>query len=238
MLVEIYSDVVCPWCYVGKRRFEKALAEFDGRDDVRVVWRPFQLDPRAPAQPTPSLDGYARKFGGPAAAIEITGRMTQMAEAEGLDFDFGIAQRANTLDAHRLIWLGGQLGVQDAVKERLLRAYFTEGVDVADHDELTRLGTEAGLPAERVRAMLGSDEGFAEVRAEIEEGLERGVSAVPTFVFEGTWAVPGAQDPTTMLAVLRRVQEKLGQATADASVSPAAATDGDADACADDACDV
>jgi predicted DsbA family dithiol-disulfide isomerase len=221
---------VCPWCYVGKRRFEKALAEFEGRDEVEVIWRPFQLDPRAPAQATPALDGYARKFGGPTEALRITERMTQMAEAEGLDFDFGIAQRANTLDAHRLIWLGGEAGVQDAVKERLLRAYFSEGIDVANHDELVRLGAEAGLDGQRVRAMLASDEGLADVQAEIQEGLERGVTAVPTFVFEGTWAVPGAQDPATMLAVLRRVREKLGGAAAERAANDAAA-------CTDDACD-
>jgi predicted DsbA family dithiol-disulfide isomerase len=225
--VEIYSDVVCPWCYIGKRRFEKALAEFEGRDDVQVVWKPYQLDPRAPTLPTPALDAYARKFGGPDEALRITGHLADMGRAEGLDLDFTIAQRANTLDAHRLLWLAEREGDQDAVKERLLRAYFTEGRDVADVDELVAVAADAGMDADRVRTYLASDEGTAEVRAEIAEAVERGITAVPTFVFEGQWAVPGAQDPDTMLRVLRRVQDRI--------VAPAPA---EAEGCADDTCEI
>ena len=213
VLVEIYSDIVCPWCYIGKRRFEQALAQFDGRDDVEIVWRPFQLDPRAPVEPTPALDGYARKFGGPSEAVRITDHLTKMGEAAGLDFDFGIAQRANTFDAHRLLWFAEREcpSDQDAVKERLLRAYFSEGIDVADRGELVRLGSEAGLDPARVTEFLASDDGVDEVREELLVGLERGVTAVPTFVFEGQWAVPGAQDPDTMLRVLQRVQERMAK---------------------------
>jgi predicted DsbA family dithiol-disulfide isomerase len=228
VLVEIYSDVVCPWCYIGKRRFERALAEFEGRDDVEVVWRPYQLDPRAPAQPTPALDGYARKFGGPEQALRITSQMTEVGRAEDLELDFTQAQRANTFDAHRLLWLAEREGDQDAVKEALLAAYFTEGRDVSDLDELVAIGAAAGLEAERVRSMLTSDEGRAEVQAELRTAVERGITAVPTFVFEGQWAVPGAQDPDTMLMVLRRVKERLG----------AAVTVPATDTCADDACDL
>jgi predicted DsbA family dithiol-disulfide isomerase len=228
VLVEIYSDVVCPWCYIGKRRFERALAEFEGRDDVEVVWRPYQLDPRAPAQPTPALDGYARKFGGPEQALRITSQMTEVGRAENLELDFTQAQRANTFDAHRLLWLAEREGDQDAVKEALLAAYFTEGRDVSDVDELVAIGAAAGLEAERVRSMLTSDEGRAEVQAELRTAVERGITAVPTFVFEGQWAVPGAQDPDTMLMVLRRVKERLG----------AAVTVPATDTCADDACDL
>ena len=228
MKVEIYSDVVCPWCYIGKRRFERALAEYEDADDVEIVWKPYQLDPRAPKDPTPALDAYARKFG--PDAQRITDHMTEIGRTEGLTMDFGIAQRANTFDAHRLLWLAEHEGDQDATKERLLRAYFTEGVDVADHAELTRLAAEAGLPAERVSAFLASDEGAAEVREEMMIGLERGVTAVPTFVFEGVWAVPGAQEPETMLLVLRRVRDRLGDA--------APAGDEAAGACDDEACEV
>jgi predicted DsbA family dithiol-disulfide isomerase len=205
--VEIYSDVVCPWCYIGKRRFEQARERFDG--DVEVVWKPYQLDPRAPTEATPALDAYARKFGGPEEALRITQRLADVGRSEGLDLDFGTAQRANTFDAHRLLWLARGEGGQDAVKERLLRAYFTEGRDIADPEVLVSVAAAAGLDAERVRAFLGSDEGAAEVRGEIQEGLERGVTAVPTFVFEGVWAVPGAQEPDTMLAVLERVRQRL-----------------------------
>lgn len=207
MRVEIYSDVVCPWCYIGKRRFEQALAQFEGHADVEVVWKPHQLDPRAPSQPTPALDAYARKFG--PDAEKITEHMAAVGRTEGLDMNYAIAQRANTFDAHRLLWLAEREGDQNALKELLLRAYFSEGVDVASHAELARLASEAGMDRTGVEAFLASDEGVAEVREEIQFGLERGVTAVPTFVFEGQWAVPGAQDPDTMLTVLRRVSERL-----------------------------
>ena len=209
MLVEIYSDVVCPWCYIGKRRFEAALARYDKRDDVTIVWKPFQLDPRAPKEPTPVIDAYARKFGGPDEAMRIIDRVTSMAEPEGLDFHLDEAQRANTFDAHRVIGLAARHGRQGEVKERLLRAYFTEGRNVGDADELADLAAEAGLDRAEVAAFLASDEGVAELQAQLRDAYERGITAVPTFVFEGKWSVPGAQDPDTMLLVLKRVEEKL-----------------------------
>ncbi len=209
MQVEIYSDVVCPWCYIGKRRFEEALSRFDGRDDVTVVYKPFQLDPNAPNEPTPVMDAYARKFGGPEEAARIMERVTSAAAPEGLDFHLEVAQRANTFDAHRLIGYAERQGVQAAMKERLLQAYFIEGRHVGDHDQLADLAAEIGLERADVADFLASDDGVAELRAELRESLERGVSAVPTFVFEGRWAVPGAQDADTMLRVLETVAEKL-----------------------------
>ena len=213
MLVEIYSDVVCPWCYIGKRRFEAALARFDGRDDVTVVFKPFQLDPNAPREPTPVLDAYARKFGGPEEAARIVERVTAVAAPEGLDFHMDIAQRANTFDAHRVIAFAARHGRQAAMKERLLQAYFIEGRHVGDPAQLAALAGEVGLDTDEVAAFLASDDGVAELRAELLDSLERGVSAVPTFVFEGRWAVPGAQDADTMLRVLETVAEKLATAT-------------------------
>jgi predicted DsbA family dithiol-disulfide isomerase len=226
VLVEIYSDVVCPWCYIGKRRFEDALNRFEGRDDVTVVWRPFQLDPHAPTSPTPVADAYARKFGGPEAAMRIIDKMTATAAGDGLDFHLDAAQRANTFDAHRLIDYAARHGCQSAMKERLLRAYFSDGKDIADRSVLAELATGASLDRDDVARFLASDEGKAELREELLQGLERGVTAVPTFVFESTWAVPGAQDADTMLRVLRTVAERLTPAP------PAAAT------CDDDACAV
>jgi predicted DsbA family dithiol-disulfide isomerase len=227
VLVEIYSDVICPWCYIGKRRFEDALARFDGRDDVTVVWRPFQLDPHAPPTPMPVADAYARKFGGPEQAGQIIERMTTTAATEGLDFHMDEAQRSNTFLAHRLIWFAARAGQQGAMKERLLRAYFTEGRHVGDAAVLADLAAQVGLDRDEVVAFLASDEGVAELREELLQGLERGVTAVPTFVFENTWAVPGAQDSDTMLRVLETVAAKLVPAS----------TSGD-DACDDDACAV
>jgi predicted DsbA family dithiol-disulfide isomerase len=209
MLVEIYSDVVCPWCYIGKRRFEQALARYDKRDEVEVVFRPFQLDPHAPTAPTPVIDAYARKFGGPEAAEQIVHRLTGTAAEDGLDFHLDIAQRANTFDAHRLLAFAARHGKQWDMKERLLRAYFVEGVNVADRDDLARLAGEVGLDPDEVRTYLASEEGVAELREELMASLERGITAVPTFVVGGKWAVPGAQDPETMLIVLQKVEEKL-----------------------------
>ena len=211
MRVEIWSDVVCPWCFIGKHRFEEALAQFEHADEVEVVFRPYQLDPGAPRTPTPALDGYARKFGGPEAALAIADRLTRLGASEGLTIDFTIAQRANTFDAHRVLWLAEQIDPagQPAVKERLLRAYFSEGVDIGDRAQLARLAGEAGLDAADVRAALDGGAGVAEVRAQLDQGIELGITAVPTFVFEHVWSVPGAQEPATMLAVLNRVQERL-----------------------------
>jgi predicted DsbA family dithiol-disulfide isomerase len=212
MLVEIYSDVVCPWCYIGKRRFEAALERFDGRDDVTVVFKPFQLDPRAPKEPMPVADAYARKFGGPEEAMRIIERITTTAEGEGLDFHLDVAQRANTFDAHRLLAYAHERGQQDAMKERLLQAYFVEGKDVADHDQLAGLAADVGLDRTDVAAFLASDDGVEALREELRDSVERGITAVPTFVFAGLWSVPGAQDPDTMLRVLEIVTEKLAAA--------------------------
>ncbi|MBK9178667.1 MAG: DsbA family oxidoreductase [Acidimicrobiales bacterium] len=234
MQVEIFSDVVCPWCYIGKRRFEAALERFAGRDEVEVTWRAYQLDPTAPRRPEPVLDVYARKFGGPARAVEIVGHLTDVARDAGIDLRLEDAWRANTFDAHRLLWLAGvegAPGVQDRLQERLFRAYFAEGADVADPSVLARLATEAGLERTRVEALLASDEGCEPVRAELDRGLDLGVAAVPTFVFEGQWAVPGAQDADVFLQVLERVRARLEPARPGAEATAAGA-------CEDDVCGV
>ena len=207
MRVEIYSDVVCPWCYIGKRRFEKALATFDRRDEIEVVWLPYQLDPTAPIAPSPVIDGYARKFGGPQRAMQIIEHVTSVAAEEGLDFHMEIAQRANTLSAHRVIWFAERFGaaVQDAVKERLLLAYFTEGRDVADHATLVELAEQAGLRGSEVAELLAGEEGLGEVREQLALAAVRGVSAVPTFILDGRFAIPGAQDPEVFVQMLERM---------------------------------
>jgi len=209
VLVEIYSDVVCPWCYIGKRKLEAALADYPDRDELQIVWRPFQLDPSAPAAPTPVADAYARKFGGPEQAVRIIERVTQVAAEVGLEFHMEQAQRANTFSAHRLLgWALDEHGhqAQGRLKERLLRAYFTDGLDVGDHVVLARLAGEAGLPADEAEAFLSSDEGTKELRGELEHAWREGITAVPTFVFGGRWSVPGAQEPETFLRVLERLQ--------------------------------
>ena len=214
MLVEIYSDVVCPWCYIGKRRFEEAMAQYPRRDEVTVVWKPFQLDPTARSTATPVAEAYAKKFGGVEQAQRIIATVTDTAASVGLEFHMDRALRANTLDAHRLIAFAHEVGgstLQGAMKERLLLAYFTEGANVADHTELTALAAEVGMDRSRVMELLAGDEGLSEVRAEIAEAAERDITAVPTFVFDGKWSVPGAQEPDTFLRVLNKLMPDIDE---------------------------
>jgi predicted DsbA family dithiol-disulfide isomerase len=209
MRVDIWSDVVCPWCYIGKRRFEQALDRFAHGGDVDVVFRPFQLDPGAPTVATPVLDAYARKFGGAEAARQLIDRVTSAASAAGLDFHLERALRANTQDAHRVLDLALERGTQPTVKERLLRAYFTEGRNVADHETLSELGGESGLDPGEVDELLRGDDRMAAVLAARREAAELGITAVPTFVIAGRWAVPGAQEPDVFVQVLSRAWERL-----------------------------
>ncbi|WP_035795128.1 DsbA family oxidoreductase [Kitasatospora mediocidica] len=203
MKVEIYSDVVCPWCYIGKRRFEKALAAFPGAAEVEVVYRPFQLNPGASEVGEPSAKVYERKFGRPAQSI--FGPLTEAAAAEGITFRLDDAVAVNTFSAHRLIWFAGQRGHQSAVKEGLLAHYFTDGGDLGDHAALTEIGTAAGLDRAELAAFLASQDGVKEVRAELAEAARLGVTSVPTFVFDGELAVQGAQSPELLLEVMTKI---------------------------------
>jgi len=204
MRVEIWSDVVCPWCYVGKRRFEAALAAFAHRDQVEVVWRSFELDAGAPAE---RVGDYAQlladKYGFPVEqGQQMIDTMTQTAAQEGLDFRFDLARVGNTFDAHRLLHLAHDRGVQDAVKERLVLATFTEGEPIGDHDTLVRLVAEAGLSADEARAVLASDRYATEVRADEAQARAYGISGVPFFVVDGRYGVNGAQPVEALTQVL------------------------------------
>ena len=226
--VEIWSDVICPWCYIGKRRFDLAIEEVAGEVDVRVSYRAFQLDPTASASnPIPAVEGYARKFGGREQAAAIIDKVTSVAAEDGIEFRMDRALRANTFDAHRLLWLARATGHQAALKQRLLEAYFTDGLNVGDHEVLADCAADVGMERDGVLAFLASDDGVLQTRAELDEARELGITAVPTFVFGGTWAVPGAQDADTFAIVLRRLAAKQAAATAAAG-----------EACAADACDV
>lgn len=233
IVVEIWSDVVCPWCYIGKRRFERAAAELDGEVELDVRYRPYQLDPSAaPGTAQPVFEAYVKKFGGPEQARMLIDRVTATAAAEGLGFRMDRALRANTLLAHRLLWWAEQTDspvAQGAVKERLLQAYFVDGENVGDPDTLADLMFELGADRDEVLDLLGSDAGRAEVAAELARAAELGISAVPTFVVNDQWAIPGAQDTETFVNVLRRLGEMVA---ADTSATAAAR------ACIDDAGDV
>ena len=211
MKVEIWSDVVCPWCYIGKRRFEKALELLRAEgisEPVEVVWRAFQLDPTAPVgNPTPAADAYARKFGGPEVAARILEKVTDAAAQDGIEFRMDIALRANTVTAHRALHWALETGgteAQGVLKERLLKAYFTDGLDVGSVDVIARCATETGLDGEALLAWLLTDAGKEAVVADLQGAMDREISAVPSFVINDRFLVPGAQEPDTFLLVLKR----------------------------------
>lgn len=208
MRVEMWSDVVCPWCYLGLVRFRRALDALDWADEVELVFQPFQLDPAAPSTSSPVIDTYARKFGGHDNALRIFAEMTATAATEGLEFRLDLALRVNTFDAHRLAELARVQGCGEAVYERLLAAYFSEGLDVGDHEVLIRLGTESGLDEAATRSWLAGDGGVAEVREGLGTGAALGITAVPTFVIDRRALIPGAQDPDTLVTLLQRLRDQ------------------------------
>ena len=213
MQVEIWSDVVCPWCYIGKRRFEAALAAFAHRDEVAVVWRSFELDPTAPPERTGDYASrLARKYGmSEERATATLHHMTDVAAEEGLEFDFARTRAGNTFDAHRVIHLALERGgpeVQGAVKERLLRAYFSEGEPIGDVDALVRLAADAGLDEAEVKDVLAGDAYADHVRADEAAAEELDVTGVPFFLIDRRFAVSGAQDATVFTRVLERAWEK------------------------------
>ena len=201
MQIEIWSDVVCPWCYIGKRRLERALGEFEHADEVEVTWRSFQLNPDAPAAAVPTLDYLAQRFGPQSQAM--TTRVAEMGKGEGLTLDFASSLTVNTLEAHRMLHLAADLGIGDAAKERLLRAHFTEGADVSDPETLTKLMTEAGADEARVREVLAGTEYADAVQADIDMARRLGANGVPFFVIDRKYGISGAQAAETFLHALR-----------------------------------
>ena len=206
MLVEIWSDVVCPWCYIGKRNLETALAQFDHADRVSVEWRSFELDPTTPNRVELSMDEVLeRKYGMTAEQASTANRqMTDLAAEVGLEYHLDRVQIGNTFDAHRLIHLADHEGKADEMKERLLRAYFTEGTAISDPATLAGLASEIGLDADRVAEVIDGDEFGVEVRADEARAQELGSTGVPFFVFDERLGVPGAQPPDVLLRLLNR----------------------------------
>jgi predicted DsbA family dithiol-disulfide isomerase len=204
--VEIWSDVVCPWCYIGKRRLESALERFDHRDEIEVEFRSFELDPFAQAGQDEGLDErLARKYGVDLEkARAMNARVTEAAAGEGLEYHLDIARPGNTFDVHRLIHLAAAEGRQAAMKERAMAAYFTEGRQIGDRDTLVDLAAEVGIDRDRARRALESDEFAAEVRADEREATELGITGVPFFVLDRRYGVSGAQPPEVMLGALER----------------------------------
>jgi len=214
--VDVWSDIACPWCFIGKRHLEQALARFPHRDGVVVLWRAFELDPSAPAElpaDVPYVERLAKKYGSSREEAEhMIRRMTETAARDGLDLRFDRIRPGNTFDAHRVIHLAHDRGKQDAVKERFLRGYLSEGASIGDSETLVRLAAEAGLDAEEVRATLASDAYALDVREDEEEATELGIRAVPFFIVGGRYAISGAQPAEILLRGLSLAwQEVAGQ---------------------------
>jgi predicted DsbA family dithiol-disulfide isomerase len=210
MDVEIWSDIACPWCYVGKRRFEAALAQFEHRDEVTVRWRSFELDPQAPPERGGDRAQHlAEKYGmSLEQANAAEQQMTGVAAGEGLDFRFDIARAGNTFDGHRIVHLAAEHELEDAMKERLLRAYLSEGQLVADPETLVRLAAEVGVPEDEARETVAGKRFADDVRADEQDAARLGISAVPTFIVDRAIGGSGAHPPEALLGLLRQGWER------------------------------
>ena len=207
--VDVISDVICPWCYVGKRRLETAVAAAAGRHAVVVRWHPFQLNPDMPRAGVERRAYRAAKFGSWERSLELDARLAAVGAGEGIEFAFDrIARTPNTLDAHRLIRLAGERGVQDAVVEALFRAYFTLGRDIGDRGTLLELAAGAGLDRDLAAVELDGADGLEAIRAVEGEARRLGVQSVPFFVVNGELALAGAQEPGAFLAAFERVSDE------------------------------
>jgi len=208
MQVEIWSDIACPWCYVGKRRFEAALAAFEHRDEVTVTWRSFELDPQAPvARSVDSATHLAQKYGMNREQAQASQRkLADVAAADGLDMRFDLSRGGNTFDAHRLVHLAEAHGLQDAMTERLMRAYFTEGEPIGDADALARLALDVGLPVDEVRDVLTTDRYAAEVRDDERTAASLGIHAVPFIAVDRRIGAAGARPPEALGELLRQAR--------------------------------
>jgi predicted DsbA family dithiol-disulfide isomerase len=206
MRVEIWSDIACPWCYIGKRRFDAALERFEHRDEVEVVWRSFELDPGAPPeQEGEPADRLARKYGSTREQVEARWEsMTAMAAEDGLELRFDLTRGGNTFDAHRLTHLAAAHGLVDAMMERLFRAHHTEGLLLSDRRVLERLAVEVGVPGGEAAEVLAGDRYAAEVREDERTAASLGISAVPFFVVDRAMGASGAHPPEILLKLLER----------------------------------
>jgi predicted DsbA family dithiol-disulfide isomerase len=204
--IQVWSDVVCPWCYLGKVRLEKALVDFPG--DVRVTFRAFVLDPSPVPHPMPIKVAVGAKFGGGERAEQMFSHVTNLAAGDGLHLDFDRALAANTFDAHRLVaWAAGR-GRQADMVDAIQRAHFTDGVDIGSRPALARLAGSIGLDEASALAYLGTDEGSESVNADLEEAAKLGITSVPTFVIDNRYAVQGAQEASVLREALEEIARR------------------------------
>ena len=232
MKIEVWSDIACPWCYIGKHRLDTALSSFAHADGVEVVWRSYQLDPDAPRVSDKNLNQILSEKHGlsPAQAVAMNDQMRQMGAKEGLTYRFDIARYGNSFDAHRLVHLARKHGLQSAIEDRLFAAYFGEGRALGDPGTLLALAVEAGLPEAEIRDVLASDAFADQVRADTEEARRLNVRGVPFVVIDQKYALSGAQ-PVGVIG------DALRHAWAEAHPIKTFAAAADADGyCEDDDC--
>jgi predicted DsbA family dithiol-disulfide isomerase len=199
--INVFSDVICPWCFIGKRRLEKAIVALDGRHEVRVRWLPFQLNPTMPREGISRREYRTKKFGSWERSLELDAKMVAVGGIEGVYFALDRIKRTpNTLDAHRLIWLAEKEGIQDAVVEALFRAYFTDGRDISNRQKLIGVIAAAGLERQRAEVMLSSDEGMAAIKEAAEQSRRLQVDGVPFFIVNNETTLSGAQQPDAFLS--------------------------------------
>ncbi|WP_442508364.1 DsbA family oxidoreductase [Novipirellula sp. SH528] len=208
LAVDVVSDVICPWCYIGKRRLEKAIAALDGQHDVQVHWHPFELNPTMPKEGISRKVYRTRKFGSWERSMELDAQVIAVGESEGIHFAFDKSETTpNTVDAHRLVWLADQNGCQDAVVEALFRAYFTEGKDISKRQRLIDVTAEAGLDRQAADTMLNSDDGMDIISNAREMSQRYGVTGVPFFIIDQQITLSGAQQAETFLEAFRQVMD-------------------------------
>ncbi|QDV56274.1 DsbA family oxidoreductase [Rosistilla oblonga] len=205
LAVDVISDVICPWCFIGKRRLEKAIAAVDGQYDVQVNWHPFQLNPAMPKEGISRKEYRTRKFGSWERSLQLDAKVIAVGESEGIHFDFDKTEKTpNTVDAHRLIWLADQHGCQDAVVEAMFRAYFTEGKDIGNRQTLMDVTAEAGLNRQASEDMLNSDDGMEVISNGSEMSQQHQVDGVPFFIINNAVTLSGAQAPETFLDAFKQ----------------------------------
>jgi predicted DsbA family dithiol-disulfide isomerase len=216
MQIDVWSDIMCPFCYIGKRKLEGALQQFDHKDNVKINWHSFQLDPNIEYLPGKDIHSYLAERKGQTRewSVKIHDQMTQTAKAEGLTYNFDTAVIANSFDAHRLIQLAKKYSLGEAAEERLFKAYFTDGKNISDHNTLMQVGIDIGLKVVEIGEMLNSDAYTAEVENDIETAASLGIRGVPFFVIDGKYGISGAQPTEVFLDGLQQAWQAYEQETA------------------------
>ena len=214
MKIEIWSDVMCPFCYIGKRHFEKAMEQFPHRDEIEISWKSYQLDPELNAPPGTNVYEYLaeRKGMSTEQSKKMHENVVTMANAAGLEYNFDKTVVANSFDAHRFAHLAAKNGLQDAAEELLFKSYFTDGKNIADHDTLVELGKSIGLKEEDIRTVLSGNEYAAEVKKDIDEGMKLGLRGVPFFVIDRKYGVSGAQPSEAFLNAIEKAYSESAKA--------------------------